>query len=129
MLREIGLLETRYFHYYEEVDLSLRARAAGWTTGYACTSRIWHAVGASLSTRSPQALYYHVRNRQLVRRKLWYDRPGETLLREPEFTRWLAENVLRSFLRGRWTLTRALLTGLVDGLRGRGGMRNVAPGR
>jgi GT2 family glycosyltransferase len=29
MLREIGLLETRYFHYYEEIDLSLRARASG----------------------------------------------------------------------------------------------------
>jgi N-acetylglucosaminyl-diphospho-decaprenol L-rhamnosyltransferase len=39
MLEEIGLFDERYFAYCEEVDLSLRARAAGWRVGL-----VWGAV-------------------------------------------------------------------------------------
>lgn len=38
-LEEIGLFDERYFAYCEEVDLALRARAAGWRVGL-----VWGAV-------------------------------------------------------------------------------------
>jgi N-acetylglucosaminyl-diphospho-decaprenol L-rhamnosyltransferase len=38
-LEQIGLFDERYFAYCEEVDLSLRARAAGWRVGM-----VWGAV-------------------------------------------------------------------------------------
>ncbi|MBO0691863.1 MAG: glycosyltransferase, partial [Acidimicrobiaceae bacterium] len=39
VLEQVGLFDERYFAYGEEVDLSLRARAAGWRVGL-----VWGAV-------------------------------------------------------------------------------------
>jgi N-acetylglucosaminyl-diphospho-decaprenol L-rhamnosyltransferase len=44
---EIGLLDERYFLYFEEVDFCLRARRVGWTCWYAPASRVVHLVGQS----------------------------------------------------------------------------------
>jgi N-acetylglucosaminyl-diphospho-decaprenol L-rhamnosyltransferase len=43
----VGLLDERYFMYYEEVDFCLRARRAGFTCWYVPTSRVVHFVGAA----------------------------------------------------------------------------------
>ena len=43
----IGLLDDRYFMYYEEVDFTVRARRAGWTCWYVPESRVVHLVGQS----------------------------------------------------------------------------------
>jgi GT2 family glycosyltransferase len=45
VLEKIGLLDERYFMYYEEVDFCLRAARAGWPTWYVPASRIVHLVG------------------------------------------------------------------------------------
>jgi hypothetical protein len=47
VLQEVGLLDERYFLYYEEVDLCLRARRAGWQVWYVPDSRVMHVEGAS----------------------------------------------------------------------------------
>jgi GT2 family glycosyltransferase len=41
----IGLLDERYFMYYEEVDFCWRARQAGWECWYVPESRVVHLVG------------------------------------------------------------------------------------
>ncbi|HEX4131713.1 MAG TPA: glycosyltransferase family 2 protein [Pirellulales bacterium] len=41
----IGLLDERYFMYYEEVDFCRRARAARWACSYEPSSRVVHLVG------------------------------------------------------------------------------------
>lgn len=41
----IGLLDERYFMYYEEVDFCLRAKRAGWPCMYVPQSRVVHLVG------------------------------------------------------------------------------------
>jgi N-acetylglucosaminyl-diphospho-decaprenol L-rhamnosyltransferase len=41
----IGLLDERYFMYFEEVDFCLRARRAGWPCMYVPQSRVVHLVG------------------------------------------------------------------------------------
>ncbi len=47
-LAEIGLLDERFFLYWEETDLCFRLRAHGWQLGVAADSRVWHrAPGAS----------------------------------------------------------------------------------
>ena len=43
----IGLMDERYFMYFEEVDFCLRARRAGWPCWYVPASRIVHLVGQS----------------------------------------------------------------------------------
>ncbi len=125
MLRQIGLIDERFFHYFEEIDLCLRARAAGWRIALVCQSRIWHRIGSSLAPQSPQALYYSTRNHQLLRRKHWRDRPGETFLREPRFAGWVLSTATRALLRGRWARGQAVLLGVADGLRGRTGPRSL----
>ena len=42
---DIGLMDERYFLYFEEVDFCLRARRAGWTCWYVPASRVVHLVG------------------------------------------------------------------------------------
>src|SRR5205807_6056655 len=39
-LDAVGMLDERFFLYYEEVDWLLRARQAGWTTWYVPSARV-----------------------------------------------------------------------------------------
>jgi len=126
MLTEVGLLDERFFHYFEERELSHRARARGWGVVLACGSHIWHAGGATLSSESPQALYYYMRNRLLYGRAVWRDGPGMTLLHEPGRLWWIANNLGRWLARGRFNYAAAVLLGLVDGVRGRTGQRSLS---
>ena len=48
----IGLLDDRFFMYYEEVDFCRRALNAGWTCWYAPRSRVVHLVGQSSDVTS-----------------------------------------------------------------------------
>jgi GT2 family glycosyltransferase len=47
LFEAIGLLDERYFMYFEEVDFCLRARKAGWPCWYIPQSRVVHMVGQS----------------------------------------------------------------------------------
>ncbi|MCC5869645.1 MAG: glycosyltransferase family 2 protein [Gammaproteobacteria bacterium] len=47
VLEEVGLMDESYFLYFEETDLTLRAKRAGWTCWHVPESRIVHLVGQS----------------------------------------------------------------------------------
>lgn len=47
VLTQIGLLDEGFFMYYEEVDLCLRARRAGWQCWHVPASRVAHFTGAA----------------------------------------------------------------------------------
>ena len=65
-LADIGLLEERFFMYYEDTDLSWRGRGAGWRHRYVPTSVIRH-VHAATSVEGSELFVHHVeRNRLLV---------------------------------------------------------------
>ena len=60
----IGPFDDNYFLYFEDVDLCLRARAAGWTVTYEPRARIWHREGAKhQGLFSSTFIYYFLRNR------------------------------------------------------------------
>ncbi len=42
----VGLMDERYFMYFEEIDFCLAARRAGWPCWYVPASRVVHLVGA-----------------------------------------------------------------------------------
>jgi hypothetical protein len=60
-LEEVGLLDDHYFHYWEDVDLCFRMRAAGWDLGCVPAANVYHHEGSSLSTGSPKATFYFSR--------------------------------------------------------------------
>jgi N-acetylglucosaminyl-diphospho-decaprenol L-rhamnosyltransferase len=47
MLDEVGLLDEGLYTYFDDIDLCLRARRAGWETWYVPESRIVHLEGSS----------------------------------------------------------------------------------
>jgi hypothetical protein len=52
----VGMMDERYFLYFEEVDLCHRARAAGWSCWYVPESRVVHLVGQSSGVTSRTAV-------------------------------------------------------------------------
>ena len=63
LLKQIGLFDPDFFAYYEDVDLSWRARIDGWESVYVPTSIVYHIHSASGSK---------VKNYYLSRNKLFY---------------------------------------------------------
>jgi len=47
VFESVGLLDEKYFMYFEEVDFCLRANRSGWPCWYVPTSRVVHLVGQS----------------------------------------------------------------------------------
>lgn len=55
-LDEIGLFDEDFFLYYEETDLCLRARRAGWTSMYVPQSRVMHIGSVSTGMKTWQRM-------------------------------------------------------------------------
>jgi len=62
VIEKIGVLDARFFIYYEETDWCVRASNAGWSTLYVPTAHLWHKVSAAMGTTSPATDYYMNRN-------------------------------------------------------------------
>lgn len=65
-LTEVGLLDERFFLYYEDTDLSWRGRAQGWRYRYVPGSRLRHIHAATSGEGSPVFAYHVERNRLLM---------------------------------------------------------------
>jgi GT2 family glycosyltransferase len=90
MLAEIGLLDERFFMYYEDIDLCWRARSAGWRMLYVPQAIVRHIHSGSSGAWSPFFRFHVERNRLLL-----------LIKNAPATLVWLA---LRDYLRdtGRW---------------------------
>ncbi|HKW94500.1 MAG TPA: glycosyltransferase family 2 protein [Methylomirabilota bacterium] len=63
---DIGLLDQRYFLYFEDAAWSVLAARHGWTNAVVCEARAWHKVSASTGGfDNPLMRYYFFRNRYL----------------------------------------------------------------
>jgi GT2 family glycosyltransferase len=56
VLKKIGLLDERYFAYYEDTDLSFRVKRAGFNIKVIPKSIIWHKISQSTKQKSPNKL-------------------------------------------------------------------------
>ena len=71
VLKKTGLLKEGFFIYYEDVDLSLRIKKAGYTLSYVPSAVIYHIAGMSQKTKqkgkegfvSPKVHFLNARNR------------------------------------------------------------------
>lgn len=61
----IGLLEPKFFLFWEETDFCFRARKAGFETWTAPEAKIWHKISSSFSGGKPHSHYFWWRSRLL----------------------------------------------------------------
>lgn len=66
LMKQLKGFDSRYFLNWEDVDLSLRARALGSRIGIVPSARIQHKVSRSFQGISHVGLYYYVRNNLLL---------------------------------------------------------------
>jgi N-acetylglucosaminyl-diphospho-decaprenol L-rhamnosyltransferase len=72
IIAKIGLLDERFFAYFEDMDYCLAARRKGWETWYVPQSRIIHFEGASSGVRPdldtrPPAYWFQARRRYFLK--------------------------------------------------------------
>ena len=65
VLKQVGLLDDRFFAYYEDAEWCWRARRAGFRVAHVPLSCIWHKISPQAREASPQVHYYMTRNRLL----------------------------------------------------------------
>jgi GT2 family glycosyltransferase len=61
VVKEVGLLDSRFFCYWEETDFCTRAKKAGYKCIYCWQAKIWHKVSSS-SKHTVLRHYYGTRN-------------------------------------------------------------------
>lgn len=66
MLESIGLFDEHFFMYWEDADLSWRAKLRGWSTDFEPTAVVKHLHAATSGEMSPFFRYNVSRNRVLV---------------------------------------------------------------
>lgn len=70
VIDNIGLMDKKFFLYFEETDLALRASENGYKSVYVPEAKIWHKVSKSGGGLSkPIGLYYITRNRWIFMKK------------------------------------------------------------
>lgn len=118
-LRRIGLLDERFFAYYEDAEWCVRAARAGYRLLLVPAAKVWHKIAPVRQAVSPAIHYYMTRNRLLFLRVcragwrpqlavLWED--GRTLVSWTLRPRWRDRRPLRGvmaraigdYLRQRW---------------------------
>lgn len=78
-LEAAGLLDERFFLYYEDADLCLRLRRAGWRSLYVPRSRVVHRQGASARVGESAAALRRDLRRRLESRRAYFLKHGGRL--------------------------------------------------
>jgi GT2 family glycosyltransferase len=65
VIEQVGMLDERFFVYYEETEWCTRARQAGFKIVHVPRSKIWHKIPLDARDSSPTVHYYMTRNRLL----------------------------------------------------------------
>ncbi|HSF80388.1 MAG TPA: glycosyltransferase family 2 protein [Anaerolineales bacterium] len=122
VIHQVGMLDARFFYYFEETEWCLRAHRAGWQVIHAPQARLWHKGVQRNYFPGPNVTYYSTRNRFLMFSK--HRAPSKAW-----FLAWM--EVFRTLtswsLKPKWRSMRphrdAMWQGTVDFLRGNWGIR------
>ena len=113
VVEQVGMIDERFFYYWEETELCIRARRQGWHIVHVPQAKLWHK-GVQLDYEpKPSVTYYATRNRLLTLSKH----------QAPLIVQWVAwGQLIRTFaswtVRPKWKHMRshrnALLRGALD---------------
>ncbi|MCR4405865.1 MAG: glycosyltransferase family 2 protein [Anaerolineae bacterium] len=122
----IGLLDERFFAYYEEAEWCVRARKAEFKIVHVPTAKVWHKIPLDAREHSPLVHYYMTRNRLLFLKvtgaswRAWL----HTLL--AEYARTLLSWSVRPRWRHKREQRRMMLQAIGDAWRGQWGQKITA---
>lgn len=117
VFKRIGLFDSSFFMYGEEVDLIWRARRAGYRLAVATRAKMWHEVSRSANLNERTTRYLRIRNQIRVYRK--YSEGIQSVLMFGFVCLRTIRIAVDDFLHWRLSMIGPLLTGWVDGWRGR----------
>lgn len=115
VIDRIGLLDARFFIYYEDVDWCLRARRAGYRVLYVPQAKVYHEIGTTFGKNDAVLCYLYTRNLPLFMVK-----NSPRLLLANFFVFYVLKILFRIvlyFLTGRRRRLQALLYGVRDFLK------------
>jgi GT2 family glycosyltransferase len=116
-VRQVGLMDDRYFLYFEDADYVQRFLCAGWGVAYVPEAEILHAPSSTTGFQSENYVYYFSRNRIwfMQRWARWYHylvfMAFNTMVKLP------GAIIVFGLMRRRPRLVRAFFRGYIDGLR------------
>lgn len=110
-LREVGLFDERLGTNWEDYDLCVRFKDAGWPMLAVGNAQVVHLHGATTGRNSPYITYYYARNRLICLAR--YGRPWGILRRSLYILRSFYWQV-RSYGFANWACHAAFVRGVVD---------------
>jgi hypothetical protein len=125
VVEQIGLMDDRFFYYWDETDWCMQARAKGWQLYCVSDARLWHKGVQRNYRPSPNVTYYSSRNRLLLLAK------HHAPISIKAYAGWQALRTLASWtLRPKWRHMRehrnAMWQGTMDFFRKRWGVRTAS---
>ena len=118
LIERAGLIDARFFAYYEELDWCMRAKRAGFAVLYVPRAKVWHKIDPQARGESPRVAYLMSRNRLLFLREQGF--PAFVIVLH------LAQMIAKELAQQR-RVRKAVLQGIHDYFRGKFGEPSVAP--
>jgi len=119
VIEKIGLMDERYFLYYEDGDWNCAAHKAGWDIAVIPRSVIWHKVSRSTKAGSFSYIYYHVRNGAMLAQK--FSTPLSLAALHVYNAYIAAKQIVKLVIPSKREWAKAVLRGLADFYRGKHG--------
>lgn len=115
-IERVGLLDERYFMYWEDTDFCFRLRGAGWRLAVADRSKVWHYGSASMgeNTRAQKSPEFELRFTQSAVRFFRQYAPIPPV----PLVAGIGVHLAKRVLRGQWPRARAIVRGGLAALRG-----------
>jgi GT2 family glycosyltransferase len=120
VIEQVGMLDERFFYYWEETEWCLRARRGGWQILHVPQAKLWHKGVQRNYRPKPAVAYYNTRNRLFMLHK--HGAPlGVRVIAWAQIGRTLTSMTIRPKWRASRAHRDAMVRGTIDFLRQRWG--------
>lgn len=125
VIEQVGMIDPRFFYYYEETEWCVRARKAGWKAVHVPAAKLWHKGVQRNYKPGPNVTYYETRNRFLL-----FSKHGAPALAWIKIWKFIIGTLISWTFKPRWRDMRehrdAMWQGTMDFLNQRWGMRRIS---
>jgi GT2 family glycosyltransferase len=125
VMEQVGLLDERFFAYYEETEWCVRVARAGYKIVHVPLAQIWHKISPSARADSPLVHYYMTRNRLLFLKATGAGLGAWLYTLIAEYLRTLVSWSVRPRWRCKQAQRRAMLQAIRDTWRGHWGEQHI----